>query len=455
MSVTVVIPTRGEFGGLRRTVEHHLEGSLRAGADAEVIVVVGGGRRPTALDGLDTPRLRVLQLDGQNVARARNMGIAAARHDTVLFSDDDGVLAPTWWTDLAHALRDPAYPVVTAPVRVPVIGPVTAFLNYQRVFDAPPVDLDEAATVTGHCGLRRDRVPSGVRYDEENLSQVGEDVGFGYALRAAGVRIRWLADLPPGLHQLPDRIEEVTERAFRYGRGGAVLSGIHAAPVVGPADVLRLYRLLGTDDQRYRRFPEILEPHARVAFTVNDYLYNVAYALGYLVQLGADLGRAFVDVDLDSLRRCWREMGLLVAAETGHLGVADWAALPIDLARLPSGQRTPDPLIAEIRRGLNRYAPLVDAPPKPPGTTNNGHLAGMAGARDFGRLHASWSQLRGAGTAMSVDAMDRYARRAGFGFREACATVELAALRRIVGPARSGAAIAPAVAGQEGTARHG
>jgi hypothetical protein len=48
------------------------------------------------------------------------------------------------------------------------------------------LDAMEARTVTGHCALRRDRLPAGVRYDEERLPLVGEDVGFGDALRAIG-----------------------------------------------------------------------------------------------------------------------------------------------------------------------------------------------------------------------------------------------------------------------------
>ena len=88
--------------------------------------------------------LRVVFLDRPNLARARNVGIDQARHDTVLFGDDGAAYPDSWCTDLAGALRDPRFPVVTAPVRVPVRGPVTAFLDYQRFFDAPPVDANAA-----------------------------------------------------------------------------------------------------------------------------------------------------------------------------------------------------------------------------------------------------------------------------------------------------------------------
>src|SRR5204863_322425 len=88
----------------------------------------------------------------------------------------------------------------------------------QRFFDAPPLDAGEARTVTGNCGLRRDRVPGSVRFDEVNTPMVAEDVAFGHAARAAGIRIRWLAGAAPGLHVLPERIDEVTERLPGRGR---------------------------------------------------------------------------------------------------------------------------------------------------------------------------------------------------------------------------------------------
>src|SRR3954452_1485084 len=140
MSVTVVIPSRGISPDLRASVDSALRAAIAAGDDAEVLVVVNGRTDAPALAGIDAPQLRVLHLEQANLSRARNVGIAEARHDTVLFGDDGARAAASWCVEVSHGLRDPRYPVVTGPVRVPVLGPVTAYLNHQRVFDAPPLD---------------------------------------------------------------------------------------------------------------------------------------------------------------------------------------------------------------------------------------------------------------------------------------------------------------------------
>jgi hypothetical protein len=398
-----------------------------AGPDAEVLVVVNGTTSVPALARIGSPLLRVVYLERANVARARNVGIAEARHHTVVFGDDGGACQPSWCNDLANALRDPRYPVVTAPVRVPVIGPVTAFLDYQRVFDAPPVDFDQARTVTGHCAIRRDRLPAHVRYDEDNLPLVGEDVAFGHAVRAAGIPIRWLAGIAPGLHLLPERIAEVTERLFRYGRGAALVwsrNGAGSAP--GPADIVSLYRGIVTGaHHRYRRFGEVVAAAPRVAFTLYDYLHDVAFLLGYLSEQG------FVELDRDGLRVAWQD----TADRAGEAIGDGWRVLRLDYARLDGGR--PDDaacggeaLVAEVVRSLTRYARLV---PSPEATVaGDSDAADSDVPPDFPRLLAGWGELRAATGPIDADALDRIARSAGFGFRDACAVIERSAARRRV-----------------------
>jgi GT2 family glycosyltransferase len=56
----------------------------------------------------------------RGVSRARNVGMAAAHHDLLVFTDDDILASATWFGRLARALRDaPARSVVTGAV-VPV-----------------------------------------------------------------------------------------------------------------------------------------------------------------------------------------------------------------------------------------------------------------------------------------------------------------------------------------------
>lgn len=451
MSVSLVVPTVGVSDHLRRSVENMIESAARVGPDAEVLVVVNGAPSVPALRTVRSSALRVLHLEHRNLSRARNVGIEQARHDTVIFGDDGAEMPVTWCEDLAGALRDERFPVVTAPVRVPVSGPITSYLNYQRVFDPAPITATEVGSVTGALGIRRDRLPATIRYDEENLPEVGEDTAFGLALRQAGIPIRWL-DVTPARHLLPERVEEITQRAFRYGGGAARVSCRRLGPVPGPDDVLTFFRILVLGDYRgFRRFSEVLAPGLRSAFTLFDFLYNVSWLVGYLDEAGRELGRAIVDVDRDGLRPALRDLATSAGARVED---GAWNATAVDFRRLgPSGAA--DPFVAQARWLLTRHvtlrapraprpddqqqpAPVGAAPgkaafapggePPPPGSRRR--AGGRPRRRPDDRLTgllAAWRQVRATGAPIDADAVDRMARELGFGFRQACEAIEQSA----------------------------
>jgi glycosyltransferase involved in cell wall biosynthesis len=423
MSVTVVIPSRGISPDLRASVDSALRAAIAAGDDAEVLVVVNGRMDAPALAGIDAPQLRVLHLEQANLSRARNVGIAEARHDTILFGDDGARAAASWCVEVSAGLRDPRYPVVTGPVRVPVLGPVTAYLNHQRVFDAPPLDVDRARTVTGFCGIRRDRLPSSLRYDETNLPYVGEDVAFGHAVRAAGFEIGWLGAVPPGLHMLPDRLEEITDRMFRYGRATAGIWERDGA-VIPPADVAAVYAYLGSDRyQAYRRFAEVSDAGTRAAFVVYDFLYDLSFLVGYLDGLS---GRPLIALDAAGLRQAWLDVADRAAATA--MDVRNQASL-VDFARLDRAISTPEPLIDEVKASLLRYAPLLAHSLAPPTPVRLPPPGGGEPEADHDGLQQAWRRLRDAGNPIGVDVLDRTARGLGHAFRDACVAIERAEIR--------------------------
>jgi hypothetical protein len=416
MSVSVVLPSAGESARLGECVRSMAEAAARTGPDAEVLVVVNGRPHPD-VDRLDGPGVRIVRIDESNVARARNVGIAEARHDTVIFGDDGATVPPTWCTDLAAVLADPRYPVVTAPVRVPVLGPVTAFLNYQRLFDAPPANGVEAQTATGALGLRRDRLPPGVRYDDVNMVQVGEDTAFGLALRAAGVRIRWLGGIDPARHLLPERIEEVTERALRYGGGAGRVWGRGLGGMLSPREVLSIYRAFASGYDGYRRFVEVGRPGLRAAFALYDYLYTVAWLVGYLAEASP------ATVDLDGLRPA---LAGLADRAAGALAPGEWEDPDADFTRLDANLPTDDPLVASARRAVTGHVTLPalgDRSRRPAGTTSADRLDVT---ERMAALDGAWRRLRAGGGPLDADVVDGALRSAGFGFREGCAAVERA-----------------------------
>jgi GT2 family glycosyltransferase len=94
-AVTVVIPTIGRVEPLRRC----LASLAQCTPPAAEILVVDQSHAPeleALLEDVVAPNARVVRSRGLGVARARNDGLRAARHDVVLVTDDDCTVAPDW-----------------------------------------------------------------------------------------------------------------------------------------------------------------------------------------------------------------------------------------------------------------------------------------------------------------------------------------------------------------------
>ena len=93
-AVTVLVPTVGREGLLERCLGSVLACDPPA---AEVLVVdqSGAGEVVALVERLGPPVRRV-RCDGRGTARAMNVGLAAATHDTVLGTHDDCTVEPDW-----------------------------------------------------------------------------------------------------------------------------------------------------------------------------------------------------------------------------------------------------------------------------------------------------------------------------------------------------------------------
>ncbi len=433
MAVSVGIPTTGERPTLRRTVETAIRSASLASQDADVLVVVNGRGDAPGLGRIDSPLLRVVHLKERNVSRARNCAIDRARHDVLLFTDDDGVVPESWCTELSTALRERSWAVVSAPVRVPVTGPVTALIDYQRIFDPPPAGPDEAHMLYGNCGLRRSLIPRHVRYDEDHLPAAAEDVGFSFALRAAGLRIGWLADAAPWLHSLQESLSEITGRGFRYGRGSARLHLVGRHQKMAVPRALSMYASMASGKyQEYRRFPEFISPGVRAAFTALDFMLNASMRVGYLDELGTELGCRLIDLDSDALNAAWREIYLRVLADVRDMSAGDWANLPTDYARLEQDPDSPghdQAAAASVAAALGRHAPLTKDKPvadslrmpnlePSPGDPSSGPATAAAQTPAAGRLAAAWDSLPQDRGLIRRRDLERCIRSAGLPFRQ-------------------------------------
>ncbi len=434
MSASVVIPTT-----MRRATATEAVASALAAAGrldgGEVIVVVNGPREGRRQLELRSSLLRVLESPEGRVASARNVGLREAANDVVLFTDDDCLMPAAWPERLARRLRTDAAAVAT-PVEVRREGPVTTFLDYQRIFDPQPADASTVEFPIGaSLGFRRDLVD--VSFDERMT--FGDDVEFGCSLRDRGIPTLYDAEAGPLVHLLPESLETITERFIRYGRtsatlflrGGRVAWSIpRAAPLYAS---LCENRVLAP-----RRFEELANREVRTLFATYDLIQLGSFLVGYLSRATEILGREIIDVDWDALERGWEEIEAALPA----LPDRDWRSLRVDFGRLATtrqGRRPP--LAAEVGRHLFRTAGLVADLAVDHELDVAADEIAQRGERIQRRSNAIWTELRRGALQPEADALARRLRDVGVTFREGMQMIEVSTQGPIE-PARLRAATA-------------
>lgn len=367
MTVTVGIPTTGHRPVLREAAQAAIRSASLLSDDAEVLVVVNGRPDAPGLGRIDSPMLRVIYLPLASVSGARNVAIDQARHDTVLLVDDDVVVPDRWCAELASALHEDGCQVATAPVRVLVRGPLTAFMNYQRSFDSqPPGPADPGSLVAANCGLRRDLLPPDIRFDERLAT--GEDTDFGYQLWRAGLRFRLLGSTPV-THDLPEELGPNLRRSLRYGDSTATVSAMHGQTAELVPTLCSWYQaIVGPELRSFRTFGEFASPDVRSAFRIYSFILNSAYVVGCLSSLRARPGEPMLRLHRDRATAAWQRASDRAAELVGDMSAADWSALTCDYSRLLDGSRaSAEPLpemtsvIADLKAELREHAQLTEA----------------------------------------------------------------------------------------------
>jgi hypothetical protein len=371
MSISIVVPTTLTNPACGQSFESVVRAAA-AVPDSEIIVVANGPGRRHYPPILNHPAIRVTH-SAVGAAAARNAGMDAARSSTILFTDDDVVVPPTWCVDMTDGLRRAGTAVVAGPCDVVPAGPVTAFLNHQRVFDSSALTADTVTyAATGNCAV--DRTRTDVRFDE-SLQTLGEDADFGYRVRDAGGAIGWL-DVPPAAQLLVETVDQITDRYHRYGRAGAALylrgRTQHAMPY---ATAFYADLCAGRPDRlrRLRQFAELPDPAARSTFASLQLILEGALLLGYLDELGRQLDHGIVALDRDGLREGLR--GLIDRPDQ-----TDWTDLRPDPDRLSRPAAPVPDLRAEIGAVLSAHAPLT--PGRPPAEVQRALTARVTAAEE-------------------------------------------------------------------------
>jgi GT2 family glycosyltransferase len=233
MSVSVVICTMDRPDALARCLR-----ALGACTPPPAqIVVVDQGVQPAEPEGVE-----VVRMTERGVSRGRNLGARAARHDLLVFTDDDCVPAPDWIGALLRGFDDGADGVTGRVLPLPGEGVAVSSRTSteRRTFTGrgqTPWDIGTG----GNLALRRSAFEAAGGFDETlgpgTPARAAEDVDLLYRLANAGFTLRYEPDAVV-YHELKTRRSRVGGR-YGYGYGLGAFLARHAAGGDVHARVLR------------------------------------------------------------------------------------------------------------------------------------------------------------------------------------------------------------------------
>jgi GT2 family glycosyltransferase len=251
---SLIICSRNRHSLLNDTVASILKGDV---VPTELIIVDQSDAADPALSRLATERnceVRYLWSPTVGTSRARNTGIAAARHLILAFIDDDMLVTPKWFDALITALtRAGERSAVTGQVRAMAEKPggfqLTLVTEEKQVAYGGRINKDVLRT--GNMALYRSAIED-VGYFDTRLGPgarfpSAEDNDYGFRLLEAGYRVLYV---PEALiyHRTWRTLRDYLPLNWRYGRG----QGAYYAKHVRLRDWHMLRRAL-QDIRRYIR----------------------------------------------------------------------------------------------------------------------------------------------------------------------------------------------------------
>jgi GT2 family glycosyltransferase len=226
--ISVVIPTRDRPQFLREAVESILAGDL---LPAELIVADQSERPSPPLPTSELTDVRHVHLSSIGLSRARNAGIAAARHEVLVFTDDDVTVERDWLRVLVDALESaPARTAVTGMVLAGALDghvPSTTSRTQPETFTGRlfadvlfPNNMALRSRAFEEVGLFDERLGAGTDFPG------AEDNDFGYRLLVSGYQISFV----PGAvlhHRGTRRGSERVRLQWAYGLGQGAFYAKH------------------------------------------------------------------------------------------------------------------------------------------------------------------------------------------------------------------------------------
>ena len=275
--VSLIIPSRNRPDLLRETIESILEGE---NLPAELIIVDQSEEpHPDLASRPKTGRceLRYIHATSSGAGRARNVGIATARHGILVFTDDDVLVTPSWLRHLVGALlRGGKRSVVTGRVLPATPDRTGGFVPSTRT-DPDPVDYEgrigEDILYSNNMALFRSAIDEVGDFDTRLTN--AEDNELAFRLLEAGYRILYRPEAVL-YHRAWRSDEDYLALRWSYGRG----QGEYYAKHLTLRDPYILNRLLREFGVRIARLVRAILVRPRQAKA--QIVYLAAFVCGVL-----------------------------------------------------------------------------------------------------------------------------------------------------------------------------
>jgi glycosyltransferase involved in cell wall biosynthesis len=229
---SVVIPTYNRLPILEKCLQAIAEQTLSAPHHYEVVVVDDGSTDGTVdwLQAQDLPQVQLFCQDHLGPAAARNLGVAKAQGDTIVFIDSDLVVTPVFLQ--AHAEVLLAGQQQLGSDRLFTYGRVINTCNFDHPTAEPYklMDFSAAYFATGNVAIARHWLEQAGLFDSQFQLYGWEDLELGVRLKQLGLQLikapaavgyHWHSAF--NLEQIPGLID----REIQRGRMGVLFYQKH------------------------------------------------------------------------------------------------------------------------------------------------------------------------------------------------------------------------------------